>query len=132
MIQAINAGPAFAGVSQATLASEGDLLFLSGHCPTDQDGNVVAGTFEDQVRAVFENLKATLAAAGVGFEAVAKFTMYVTHFEPSMLADIRKVRSDYINPACPPASALVTVAGLYDEAVRIEIDGVAVVPRKNK
>lgn len=132
MLKAINVGPGFAGVSMSVLASEGDLLFLSGHCPTDANGDVVKGDFEAQVKAVFENLKQTLEAAGVGFEAVAKFQVYVTKYEPSLLATFKKVRNEYINAACPPASILLEVAGLYDEAVRIEVDGIAVIPRKNK
>ncbi|QDC04120.1 RidA family protein [Pseudomonas sp. S07E 245] len=132
MIKAVNVGAGFPGVSTATLSGEGEILFLSGHCPTDINGDVVEGDFEAQVRAVFENLKATLAEAGVGFEAVAKLTTYVAHFEPSMLPIFKKVRNSYVNEACPPASALVTVPMLYDPAVLIEIDGFAVVPRQPK
>ncbi|WP_019579848.1 RidA family protein [Pseudomonas mandelii] len=130
MIKAINAGAAWPGVSMSTLVSEGDLLFLSGHCPLDADGNIVQGDFEAQVRAVFENLKDSLEAAGVGFEALAKTTVYLANFDDTMLPTYRKVRAEYLNLDCPPASALVVVAALFDPAVLIEIEGIAVIPRK--
>lgn len=132
MLKAVNAGPGYPGVSMATRASDVDLLFLAGHCPTDKDGNVVEGDFEAQVKAVFENLKQTLEAAGVGFEAVAKFTTYITDAEPETIATFKKVRNQYVNADCPPANALVTVVALYDPAIRIEMDGVAVIPRQTK
>lgn len=132
MIKAINVGPGFAGVSMSTLASDGDILFLSGHCPTDDNGDVVKGGFEEQVRAVYENLKKTLNAAGVGFEAAAKFNVYVANYQASNFAIFKKVRSEYVNADCPPASILIEVPALYDPAVLIEIDGFAVIPRQSK
>lgn len=132
MIKAINVGPGFAGVSMSTLVSEGDILFLSGHCPTDAKGDVVEGGFEAQVRAVYENLKQTLNAAGVGFEAAAKFNVYVAHYKAEYFPIFKKVRSEYVNAECPPASILIEVPALYDPAVLIEIDGFAVIPRQSK
>jgi len=131
MIRANNAGGGFAGVSMSTIVSEGELMFLSGHVPTDSDGEVINGDFEAQVTQVFENLEATLRAAGVGFEALAKMTTYVTDGSPEATAAFKKVRNSYVNMDCPPSNALVTVAGLYDPRVKIEIEGTAVLPRKN-
>lgn len=131
MIKAINAGAGFPGVSAATLASEGSLLFLAGHVGVDDSGEVVEGGFEAQTRALFENLKKTLGAAGVGFEALAKMTTYITDPSPEALAAFKKVRNSYVNMDCPPSNALVTVAALYDPSVKIEIDGIAIVPRHN-
>ena len=88
----------------------------------------MTGDFETQLTAVFDNIGRTLAAAGVGFEAVARFTIYVTDYDPAMLAVLRQVRSRFISAEVPPASALVAVAALYDPCVRVEIDALAVVP----
>jgi len=129
MLQSVNAPSAsFPGISQGVIIGGGRLLVLSGHVPVDADGNLVPGDFEAQLAAVFENIGRTLAAAGVGFEAVARFTVYVTDYDPSMLSVLRQVRSRFISAATPPASALVAVAALYDPRVRVEIDGLAVVP----
>jgi enamine deaminase RidA (YjgF/YER057c/UK114 family) len=129
MIKGINAGSGYPGVSMGTLVSEGTLLFLSGHVGTDEAGEPVTGGFEAQVQAAFENMGKTLAAAGVGFEALAKMTTYITDPSPESLAAFKKVRNSFVNMDCPPANALVTVAGLYDPAIKIEIEGVALIPR---
>jgi enamine deaminase RidA (YjgF/YER057c/UK114 family) len=128
MLQSVNApGACFPGVSQGILIQGGRLLVLSGHVPVDVAGDLVTGDFQTQLTAVFENIGRTLAAAGVGFEAVARFTIYVTDYEPAMLLVLRQVRSKFISAAVPPASALVAVAALYDPRVRVEIDALAVV-----
>jgi enamine deaminase RidA (YjgF/YER057c/UK114 family) len=134
MLTAINPpGAAFPGVSQAVQISGGDLLILGGHVPTDEEGNLVEGDFETQLRAVFQGVKRTLAAAGVGFETVARLTYYVAEYEPSMLSILRKVRSEFIDAAhTSPASAVVAVVQLYDKAVRVEVDGFAVLPSKTR
>jgi 2-iminobutanoate/2-iminopropanoate deaminase len=128
MLQSVNVpGASFPGVSQGILIQGGRLLVLSGHVPVDVAGDLVTGDFQTQLTAVFENIGRTLAAAGVGFEAVARFTIYVTDYEPAMLLVLRQVRSKFISAAVPPASALVAVAALYDPRVRVEIDALAVV-----
>jgi enamine deaminase RidA (YjgF/YER057c/UK114 family) len=129
MLQSVNVpGASFPGVSQGILIKGGRLLALSGHVPVDEAGNLVTGDFEAQLTAVFESIGRTLAAAGVGFEAVARFTIHVTDYDPGMLAVLRQVRSQFISAEVPPASVLVAVAALYDPRVRVEIDALAVVP----
>jgi len=129
MLQPVNTpGASFPGVSQGILIKAGRLLALSGHVPVDAAGNLVTGDFAAQLTAVFENIGRTLAAAGVGFEAVARFTIYVTDYDLGMLSVLRQVRNKFISAEVPPASALVAVTALYDPRIRVEIDALAVVP----
>jgi enamine deaminase RidA (YjgF/YER057c/UK114 family) len=121
-------GAAFPGISQAMRIRRGDLLVLSGHVPVDADGQLVTGDFATQLDAVFKAISRTLSAAGVGFEAVARLTIYVVAYEPGMLATLREVRSRYISASAPPASVFVSVAALYDPRVRVEVEGLAVIP----
>lgn len=109
--------------------TDGDLLFITGHAPVDSDGEVIEGDFEAQVVAVFENLRGTLQAAGVGFEALVRMNTYLTDVNPETLATFKTVRNRFVNMDCPPANTLLKVNGLYDGRIRIEIDGVAVLPR---
>lgn len=81
-----------------------------------------------QLDQVFRNIAATLYAAGVGFESVARLTLYVRDFDASLLPQIREVRDRWINTACPPASALIGVASLFRPDVLVEVDAFAVVP----
>jgi 2-iminobutanoate/2-iminopropanoate deaminase len=129
MLQSINApGAAFPGISGGVVINGGRLLILSGHVPVDIHGNLVTGDFDIQLTAVFENIGRTLSAAGAGFESVARFTIYVTDYDPSMLVTLRSVRSRFIASGTPPASVFVAVAALYDPRVRVEIDALAAVP----
>lgn len=116
--------PPVAGYSHAVAAS-GRLVVISGQVPADRDGMPVG--VDDpaaQVRQVFENLTAALAAAGVRMDQVVKLTVYLTD-----LADLpvfRRVRDEYITLDRPPASSLVQVSGLVRPEFRIEVDALAV------
>ena len=55
----------------------GDLLFVSGHVGSRNDGSPEEN-FEDQVRLAFTNLKSTLEAGGCGFDDIVDFTTFHT------------------------------------------------------
>lgn len=55
----------------------GDLLFVSGQVGSRSDGTPEPD-FEKQVRLAFENLKATLAAAGCTFDDIVDVTSFHT------------------------------------------------------
>lgn len=99
------------------------------------DGLVaVAGQFgtdgtspEEQVRGAFANVGTALAAAGLGFEDVVKFTTYVVGREtiPPFMSERKKVFAEiYPNGAYPPNTLLV-VAGLVHEEFVVEIEALA-------
>ncbi|MFP5245236.1 MAG: Rid family detoxifying hydrolase, partial [Thermoanaerobaculia bacterium] len=63
--------------SQAVKAN--GLVFTSGQIALDPaTGNLVEGSFEEQVHRVFKNLGAVLQEAGSSFDRVLKATVYVT------------------------------------------------------
>lgn len=63
--------------SQAVKAN--GLVFTSGQIALDPaTGNLVEGSFDDQVHRVFRNLEAVLREAGSSFDRVLKATVYVT------------------------------------------------------
>src|ERR1700679_395934 len=56
----------------------GGMLFTSGQIPIDPvTGAMVEGGIAEQTARVCENLKAVLAAAGVGFAEVVKTTVFL-------------------------------------------------------
>jgi enamine deaminase RidA (YjgF/YER057c/UK114 family) len=76
------------------------MIAVSGQVPLDGQGRL-AGRDDPraQVRQVFDNLTAALAAAGTSMEHVVKLTVYLTD-----LADLdtfRQVRDEYISLAQP-------------------------------
>jgi len=113
------------GYSHA-VAFSGQMVAVSGQVPLDGQGKL---TGQDdpraQVRQVFDNLTAALAAAGAGMEHVVKLTVYLTD-----LADLdafRQVRDEYFSLDKPPASTLVQVSSLVNPAFRVEIDALAAI-----
>lgn len=112
------------GYTHVVEATGGRTVYISGQVPMDAKGNVVgAGDFRAQVTQVFENLKAALAAAGAGFGDVVKTNYYV--LDMSNIAVLREVRAKYLG-AAPPASTLVEVKKLANDAFLVEIEVVAV------
>jgi enamine deaminase RidA (YjgF/YER057c/UK114 family) len=114
------------GISQAIIAEPGQLVFVSGQVPFGRDGQLVSNELQSQLQQVFENLTATLSAAGATFDQVVRLTIYVRDYDPSQLEVIRSVRDRFIQRACPPASALIGVAALFLPGVLVEIDAIAV------
>jgi reactive intermediate/imine deaminase len=101
----------------------GNLLFVSGFVPVDGEGRLVGGDdVVAQVRQVFANLGAVLAAAGATFADVVKVTVYLTDIDDR--ARINPVRQEIFGDA-RPASTLVEVSALVVAGAKVEIDAVA-------
>lgn len=104
----------------------GDLLFVSGVVPVDDEGGLVGGDdVAAQARQVFANMERVLEAAGAAFVDVVKVTVFLTDVDDRPL--INPVRQEVFG-ATRPASTLVEVAGLAIPGAKIEVEAVAVVP----
>jgi 2-iminobutanoate/2-iminopropanoate deaminase len=101
----------------------GNLLFCSGQIPLDPaTGDLVTGDIATQTHRVFANLKAVLDAAGAGFDAVARTTVYLA--DMADFAAMNQVYAEYFtHPA--PARSTIQAAALPKNA-RVEIDVIAV------
>ena len=101
----------------------GEAVYLSGQIGLDpSSGQLVAGGVEAEARRVMENLKAVLAAAGVGFAQVVKTTIFLAD-----LADFTKVNEIYGSYFGDPKPARSTVqAAALPRGARVEIDAIAV------
>jgi len=123
VISAPDAPKALGAYSPAIRA--GNLLFVSGQIPVDPAaGNLVAGDIAAQAEQVMRNLTALLRAAGLGFEHVARTTVFLADMDD--FAAMNEVYGRYVVDP-PPARATVQVARLPRD-VRIEIDLIAVFP----
>jgi enamine deaminase RidA (YjgF/YER057c/UK114 family) len=102
------------------------MVVLSGQVPVDGQGELVGqGDPEAQVRQVFRNLAAGLAATGASMDQVVKLTVYLTDLGD--LEAFRRVRDEYVAPDKPPASSLVQVSGLVNPEFRVEIEALAAI-----
>ena len=103
----------------------GQLLFISGQIPVDpKTGAIVDGDITAQADQSMRNVAALLKAAGLGFEHVARTTVFLADMND--FAAMNAVYAKYIVDP-PPARATVQVARLPRD-VRIEIDAIAVIP----
>ena len=103
----------------------GDYVFVSGQIAALPDGTVVTGDFEAETRAVLDNVRAVVAAAGGTLADVCKVTVFLlnaTLFEP-----MNRVYQEYFTPPYPARSTVL--APLSNPDLRIEIEAVAYLPR---
>jgi enamine deaminase RidA (YjgF/YER057c/UK114 family) len=99
-----------------------ELVFVAGQVGMRADGMVPAA-FEEQAELTFANLRACLAAHGLGIEAVVKLTVFVV--PPQELAVLRSVREKHFG-AHRPTSTTVYVPALAAPALLLEVEAVAV------
>jgi enamine deaminase RidA (YjgF/YER057c/UK114 family) len=97
----------------------GDLLFVSGQVGSRDDGSPEPD-FERQVERAFENLRATLEAAGCGFDDVLDVTTF--HTDPhAQFETWLKVKSQYFpDPPYPTWTAIgVTWLAGFDFEIKV-------------
>jgi len=112
------------GYTHVVVATSGRTIYIAGQTAVDSYGNVVGpGDFRAQAKQAFENLKAALAAAGIGFDQVVKLNYYVLDMANAPV--LREVRNGYLASAFP-ASTLVEVRKLARDELMLEIEAIAV------
>ena len=100
----------------------GGLLFISGQIALDpQTGELVEGSTADETHQVMKNLAAILKEAGLGFEQVAKTTIFLSSMD--LFAEVNQVYGQYFSGDYP-ARETVAVKGL-PKNVNVEISMIA-------
>ena len=97
------------------------LLFCNGQVGARLDGTVPTEPRE-QVETIFERIALILAAAGMDFADVVKFTVYVT--DKAILEDYFRIRGRIMGGHNPPATLLI-VDRFPRAGIQIEIETVA-------
>src|SRR5258707_2927581 len=104
--------------SQAVRA--GDTVYLSGQIPLDPKTMQIVDGFENQVKRVFDNLRAVCRAAGGDFDRVVRVTVYLTDL--ANFAKVNEAMATYFKEPYP-ARAAVGVASL-PRGSQVEVDAV--------
>ena len=106
--------------SQAVRA--GDTLYISGQIPLNPASMIIiSDDIDEQINQVLDNLLAILETAGITFDHVVKFTVYLTdleHFSHVNDQMEKRLTEPY------PARAAIEVAGL-PRGAQVEIDAIA-------
>lgn len=103
----------------------GNMLFISGLAPVDSELNVVSEDVAEQTRAIFEQMRQILEAAGTGFDNVLRVTVYLLDVDDR--TRINPVRQEYFG-AAKPASTLIGVSQLAIPGMKVEIEAIAGIP----
>jgi 2-iminobutanoate/2-iminopropanoate deaminase len=108
--------------SQAVKAN--GLVFTSGQIALDPaTGNVVDGSFADQVHRVFRNLEAVLKEAGSGFDRVLRATVYVTDL--ANFGTLNEIYAGYFGDHKPARTTIQASALPKGGAVEIDLIALA-------
>lgn len=118
-IESGNAPKAIVPYSQAVLVD--DTLYVSGNIPVNPATGDVADGIVNQSKQVFENMKAVLNEAGMGFENVVKTTAFLTDL--SNFATFNEIYASYF-VAPYPARSCVEVSKL-PKNVLVEVECIA-------
>lgn len=112
------AGPYSHGVEIPATAR---LLYLAGQIGVAPDGSMPKD-FDGQADQCWKNIKAILAAAGMGVENLVKCTHFLTRQED--VAAYGKVRSRHLGDA-RPASTLLVISALARPGMLVEVEAIA-------
>ena len=100
----------------------GGLVFCSGQLGIDPATGALEAGVEAQARRAMENLKAVLAAEGLGFANVAKTTIFLA--DMADFAKVNEVYGSYFEGAYP-ARSTIQVAALPKGGL-VEVEAIAV------
>lgn len=121
IISTIHAPAAIGTYSQAVKV--GNTVYLSGQIPLDPATMQLVEGFENQVRRVFDNLKAVCEAAGGSLNDMVKVNVFL--IELGNFAKVNEVMATYFEEPYP-ARAAVGVSAL-PRGAQVEIEGVMVI-----
>ncbi len=107
----------------------GRLLFIAGQIAWNQKHEIVSDDFVEQFDQALSNVMSVIAEAGGKASDTARLVIYVTD-KNEYRERTREVGERYRKHMGKhfPAMVLVQVAGLLDDAAKVEIEGIAVLP----
>jgi reactive intermediate/imine deaminase len=100
----------------------GDTTYLSGQIPLDPATMQLVDGFENQVRRVFDNLRAVCEAAGGSLNELVKVNVFL--IDLGNFAKVNEIMATYFDQPYP-ARAAVGVSAL-PRGAQVEIEGVMV------
>lgn len=121
--EAVRTGPAPLNLPFSPGIKYGQLVFVSGQGPIDQNGKVIAGEIKAQTRTTLENFRKLVTAAGSSMENVLQTTVYLND-----LNDFAEMNEAYSSFFAEPRPARTTVRADLLFGMKVEIQGIAFIP----
>jgi enamine deaminase RidA (YjgF/YER057c/UK114 family) len=119
------------GYSNGLLAEPGGrLLFIAGQIAWNDRQEIVSDDFVEQFDKALGNVMAVVSEAGGEASDMARLIIYVTN-KNEYRERTREVGERYREHMGKhfPAMVLVQIASLLDDAAKVEIEGIAVLPQ---
>jgi len=98
----------------------GDFLFISGQASVDLEGKIITGSFEEECRRSFDNLRRILEGAGLTLEDVVQVRNYVGRQED--LVAFNEIYKTYFSAPFP---ARTTLIGCLGTLLKFEVEAIA-------
>lgn len=113
-------GPISSHLPFSAAVEANGLVFVSGQASVDEQGAIVSGDFEQEMRRSMENVRRILASAGLDLGDVVRVTSYV--HDPAHVAQYNVLYREYFSAPFP---ARTTITSCLSPAIKFEIDVVA-------
>ena len=115
-----------AGYSHVAVATGTKRVYLAGQVGTGPDGTVAGPDLASQTAQAFRNVETALAAAGAGWDDVAKMTVYIVQFDDEQAGHFFAGIGEVFGDAMPvTATTLIGVHSLYQPELLVEIEVIA-------
>lgn len=114
------------GIYSPAILAEGRMLFVSGQGPVNPEtGQLELGSFAEQARLAFDNVRVQLEAGGTNWEHVVRTGVFLAD-----LGDFPEMNQIYKEYLAEPYPARTTVQVVLPPGMLIEVDAIAVVPEE--
>ena len=114
------------GYAHVVVAEATRRVYVAGQVGVKPDGEVVGADLASQTSQALENVRLALAAAGAGWEHVAKLMIYIVDFDETKMAEFGAGMGAAVESGMTPTAAtLVGVQALFRPDVLVEIEAVA-------
>lgn len=123
LVETQNAAPPAGAYSQAVIAN--GFLFISGQGPNTRGGVRMAGTFEEQTRLTFKNLREIALAAGADLADAVRVGVYLRDMDN--FEQMNRLYSEAFGPRLPARTTIQSDLPGFE----IEVDAVVLIRKQS-
>jgi enamine deaminase RidA (YjgF/YER057c/UK114 family) len=118
--------------SHGMIVPAGELVVVAGQTGIGADGSVAGADVGSQAKQAFENVRAVLQAAGCAMTDIVRLQTFLVSTDdiPAFMTARASVFPTYFPGGVYPPNTLLVVSALVLPTLRVEIEAMAVRPRR--